>query len=131
MSLIGKFGQIFGANSKPQSFNVINTSREAAEKDRERRLCELANKAYAYYKNDVLSIEYFLLAYLTTVLSAKSIQQMRLVYVNYVPKIVKRLCMAYKNPPKITFTDELTDTNYQLVRQKIDVSRKEFHRLAK
>src|SRR5574343_688629 len=97
MGMMDKFGR--GSNIAQQGY--YNSRLQSEEKEKERVL-----KGYCYFKNDLSGIEYHLYNYLSTMMHPQSLKQMKLITVNYVPKIVKRLCLAYKVPPVIKMASE-------------------------
>jgi hypothetical protein len=85
-----------------------------------------AMKAYAYYKNNIVDIKNFLTAYLLEMINHQSLSKMPRVILNYIPKMVKRLTLAYNVAP----ISEGGDLHAELTRN-LNKWRKEFHRQAK
>lgn len=96
--------------------------------DEKERADDLANKSYAYYKKDIFGIRAYLKSHLASIINPLTVKKMPLVTINYVPKILKRLTLLYKEPPTI----EVNDIDYyNKVNWNLNSQRKEFHRLAK
>jgi len=87
-----------------------------------------AQKSYAYYKNETLSIQNYLYEYLQKIFRSATLDKMPLVVVNSIPKIVKRLTLAYRDAPIV---GNMKNETYALVNRNLNKMRKEFHRQAK
>lgn len=85
-----------------------------------------AMKAYAYYKNNLVDIKNFLTDYLQQMINPMSLQKMPRVVLNYIPKMVKRLTLAYNVAP----ISKAGEVHAKLTRN-LNKWRKEFHRQAK
>lgn len=96
--------------------------------DEKERADDLANKSYAYYKKDIFGIRAYLKSYLSSIINPLTVKKMPLVTINFVPKILKRLTLLYKEEPTI----EVSNVDYyNEINWNLNSYRKEFHRLGK
>ena len=94
-------------------------------------LDEQAMKNYFYYTNDQIGIMKFLNDALGRMIKdAQTLALMPRVYVNEIPRLVKRLAMVYKTAPTRKYSKEPTDEQ-SIVLEKSYRWYKEFHRQAK
>ena len=120
---------IFDKLGRTQSQKQLNDLRRLSEERIEETLKDYANKSYHYFKNDMLGIEYYLTEYLKTIINPNVLNKMKLVIINYVPRIVKRLSIVYKKPPVIKLSSG--EDAYKENTFGLNKKRKEFHRQAK
>lgn len=94
-------------------------------------LDEIAHKCYVYYKNDFGWIRKYLVNALGDIIKDTVVlTRIPKIWVNDVPKIVKRLCMIYKNLPQREYSKKLSE-DQQAIINKTYKYYKEFHRLGK
>lgn len=104
-----------------------------SESQMERQRIQMAIRAYQYYKNDLVGIKTYLGNYLAEMINEATLSKMPLVVLNYIPKIVKRLTLAYNKAP-ISEIGESESKEQQLYAQwtrNLNRYRKEFHRQGK
>lgn len=103
------------------------------ESDTEKAAINNALRNYSYYKSNIFSIESYLHSYLSKIINPGTLSKMPLVTLNYIPKIVKRLTLAYKKAPISHIGDEESKDNktYQKWNRNLNKMRKEFHRQGK
>lgn len=94
-------------------------------------LDKVAHKSYVYYKNDYGWIRHYLISSLGDIVNdTVALTRMPKVFINDVPKIVKRLCMVYKNLPQREYSKELSEDQLEVLGKTYKYY-KEFHRLSK
>lgn len=103
------------------------------EVDSEKAAVNNALRSYSYYKSNIYSIENYLFSYLSNIINNASLAKMPLITLNYIPKIVKRLTLAYKKAPisQIGKDGSKEQDLYSTWTRNLNKFRKEFHRQGK
>ena len=111
--------------------NEVRNAFMVNQLETKKALDDLAAKSYAYYKKDHLEILSYLGQHLGVTIKDPSIlRRMPIVYLNDIPRIVRRLAMVYKTTPERIYSSEPSE-ELQAILNKNDKWFKEFHRQAK
>lgn len=124
--------EIFGNNT--MSFNgVIRQGYNLAKAEQIQIERVQAQKMQAYYERDKLAIWYFLRHHLSTLVqNQESLDRIRPVIINFVPKIMKKLCQVYARPVSFKLDSEEEQKIYDMqFATAMHDSRKEFHKRGK
>lgn len=103
------------------------------EVDSEKAAVNNAIRNYSYYKSNIYSIEHYLYSYLSNIINNATLSKMPMITLNYIPKIIKRLTLAYKKAP-ISMVGEPESKEQELYgkwTRNLNKFRKEFHRQGK
>lgn len=115
------------------AYGLVKNGYMASEKEKERLRKFQTEKMVAYYSRDNLAIRFFLVEHLKCILkNPQNITEIVPVVDNYVPKVLKRLCQVYVNPPVFKLDSENEQKVYDVnIMPELNKNRKEFHRLGK
>ena len=94
--------------------------------DEAQKEIDQAQKMYDYYKNNRSGIITHLESHLGKIVNKRTLAKMPLVWVNEVPRIVRRLAQVYKEPA----TRNPGDEKYAVITANLRKAAKEFKRLA-
>lgn len=123
----------FFGNGASYSGDLLRQGFKMSQKDQELIESIQAQKMEAYYTRDKLAIRWFLRQHMATLVqNPQNLEEMRPVIINFVPKILKRLCQVYANPPVFKLSSEPEQLIYdEQFSHKLNAWRKEFHRRSK
>jgi len=121
----------YDKNGKTMGENVIDYYAKRALYETEANEIIRSQKMYDYLKNDSAAIRYHLREYLSKILNSKTLETMPLIWLNEVPRVVKRLCLVYKKPAIRTLNSEALTEKYKNLTKSKDRTAKEFHKQGK
>lgn len=120
---------LYDKNGKTMGENLIDYYAQKAGYETQAEEIIRAQKIYDYLKNDSAAIRWHLSSYMGKIVNAKTLANMPLIWLNEVPRIIRRLCLVYKDPAVRTLTAKEED--YKAITRQLNKASKEMHKQGK